>query len=334
MNKKIALVIPTIREHEIKKFLETWRDQIAESETHVYIVEDNREKTFNLKNVFDLYEGNNIEHLCHSDAPESVLDSINLKSPCCRQIGFWKAYYDGFEIIITLDDDVRPIDGSNIFLEYYEILINGVPLWVDPLLNYRSRGYPIRNVGRVAVSFHVGSFMGVPDVDGKTQLQYENRFITDPPKYIPRATIVPRGQLIPVNGGICGWKREVTPFIHYTVWDERLGYRRFDDIWMGVILKSIFDYTGIRMSYGQTFVNHIRASDANKNIEYEKNGIEWNEEFWEILDSRIKQNIDGLQQSPTTVYLAIAKSLKDIDNSWAHKEGECMEKWINNFTNS
>lgn len=333
---KIALVVPTIREDQIKEFLVSWSGQIVEADVNVYIVEDNPRKSFELNmETLNTHSGREssslIEHLCWEDAPDGMLDCITVKSPSCRQIGMWKAYHDMCEIIITLDDDVRPAVGPNIFIDFYKILVDGVPVWVDPLLNYRSRGYPTQNVGTVPISFHVGSFLGIPDVDGETQLKHEKQFAANPPEYIPQVTIVPRGQLIPVNGGICGWKREITPFVHYTRWNKKLGYRRFDDIWMGIIVKKLFDQWHLNMSYGPPFVNHVRASSAEKNIEYEVEGKKWNEVFWEVFDTRIGKRLDEVERSLVRTYEMLAKMLEEIENDWTKDEAACMLKWMNFF---
>jgi len=322
-SSKIALVIPTIREDQILEFLASWREQLIEVSARVYVVEDNPTKSFAIK----LDGAMNIEHLTWKDAPEGMLDCINVKSPGCRQIGFWKAYNDGCDVMITLDDDVRPAEGPNFFKQYYDILMNGTALWVDPLLNYRSRGYPEKKIGQVPIAFHVGSFLTVPDVDGETQLRYEKEFKKNPPQYIPRTTVVPKGQLIPVNGGICGWKRELTPYVHYTLWCKELSYRRFDDIWMGIILKRIMDHCGLSMSYGPPFVNHVRASNAEKNAQYEIEGKKWNEQFWAIFDQRLSKALDPEEKTLDETYENIALCLQQMDNLWAQREGAAMLQW-------
>jgi len=323
----ISLVIPSIREKQALEFLTAWQDQLIEADVNTYLVEDNPDKTFNIYEE-DYYK---LNHLVWRDAPLDMLKSINVKSPGCRQIGFWKAYKDNCEIIITLDDDVRPINGLNLFNSFYDILTKGIPAWVDPLLNYRSRGYPEKNVGSLPVCFHVGSFLSIPDVDGATQLQYEKDFIKSPPQYLPRPTIVPYGQMIPVNGGICGWRREMTPYIHYSLWNERLAYRRFDDIWMGIILKKFLDLNGLRMSYGPPFVNHIRASDSKMNTRYEAEGKKWNEKFWLEFNIQVSNvNID-CTASWNVIFHELGECLKRINNEWAQSEGEAMLKWNSFF---
>jgi len=87
------------------------------------------------------------------------------------------------------------------------------------------------------------------------------------------------------------------------------------------------DLCGLHMSYGSTFVNHIRASDAKKNFEYEIEGKRWNESFWQEFDKQIsKANIaDNGDRSDS--FIKLAGCLKQTDNVWAQKEGVAMTFW-------
>ncbi|MBI4579021.1 MAG: hypothetical protein HY718_04920 [Planctomycetes bacterium] len=318
----VALVVPSCREEQVVQFLLAWRGQAMEAGVRVYIVEDGPARTFDLPR-----DGGAVEHLCWADAPGGMLACINVHTPGCRQIGIFRAHADGAEAIVTLDDDVRPAEGHNAFEAFREVLTRGVPVWVDPLLNYRSRGYPERNHGLVPIAFHVGSFLTIPDVDGETQLRHAAEFGERPPQYVPRPTIVPARQLIPVNGGVCGWTREVTPYVHYTVWDEELGYRRFDDIWMGIILKRLLDHCGLAMSYGPPCVHHVRASNAERNARLEANAKQFNETFWSWLDRALVDALNPAERSLASTWRAIAGALLQMDNRWARREGECMLRW-------
>lgn len=326
-NKNIALVVPSNREDQAVDFLKAWRNQIKSADVVTYLVEDNEEETFTL----DAFHGRDFHHLSWRSVPQSLLDCISLNSPGCRQIGFFIAFEDGCEIIVTLDDDVRPVDGSNVFTSFSEILSDGVQVWVDPLLNYRSRGYPFKNTGTIPVSFHVGSFLGVPDVDGETQLRFSSDFAKYPPQYIPRPTIVPAGQLLPVNGGMCGWRRELTPYVHYTLWNPELSYRRFDDIWMGIILKRFLDLTGMNMSYGTPYVAHIRASNAKHNMVLEKEGRCWNETFWQYFDRELEMIDKSRNHELENAFQIVVEALFRIDNQWSREEAEAMVKWRSFF---
>ncbi len=322
----VALVVPSYRETQIVEFLHAWSSQRMDARVATYVVEDGPERSFALPR-----DVGQVQHLCWADAPKEMLDCVTVRSPGCRQIGFFHAYMDGADVVITLDDDVRPTAGSNALDMFCEVLTEGVPLWVDPLLNYRSRGYPEHNVGSVSVSFHVGSFLTIPDVDGETQLLHAADFAERPPQYVPRPTVVASRQLIPVNGGACAWTRELSPYVHYTVWDGDLGYRRFDDIWMGVIVKRLLDHCGLAMSYGPPYLHHIRASDPARNATLEANAKQFNENFWSQLDMALEDVLDPVPRTLADTWLAIAGALQAIDNRWARLEGESMLRWSSFF---
>jgi hypothetical protein len=316
---RIACIVPSCREAQLSAFVEAWRPELAAADVRLYVVEDAPARSFRLDAA--------VTHLCWADAPPGMLDCISVRSPGCRQIGFWRAHEDGADVVVTLDDDVRPIAGERVFERFAEILAGGLPVWVDPMLNYRSRGYPTGNVGRLQTDFHVGTFFGVPDVDGETQLAQQAEFAARPPQYVERPTIVPAGQLLPVNGGICGWRRELTPYVHYTVWDPDLDYRRFDDIWMGIVLKLALDLSGRRLSCGPPGVLHERASDARRNAELERSAKAWNERFWEALAAAVARRAPSGPIDLDAAWHVVADALEQIGNAWAEREAAAMRRW-------
>jgi len=304
-------------------WLKAWTPECRDRGVRMYLVEDGPTRSFDLPRDTDA----GMQHLCWDDAPPGMLDCITIRSPGCRQIGCWKAYQDGCDVIVTLDDDVRPMAGTSLFDGFADVLDGGVAVWIDPLHNYRSRGYPVRNTGRVSVAFHVGSFFGIPDVDGETQITHQAEFATRPPEYVRRPTVVAPGQVIPVNGGICGWQRALTPYVHYTLWDAELGYRRFDDIWMGIILKQILDLAGMRMSYGPPGALHVRASDAARNAVFEQNGKAWNETFWEVLDRAVNTGRRDGPRSLDQACTEVTAALDTMGNPWAAREAAALRAW-------
>ena len=220
----MALVVPSNREGEHRAFLSAWAGPIEEAGVRAYVVEDGPSASFDLGPA-----GATVRHLSWADGSEALLAAIDIRglmpckrhvqsklwmiptcsaptsSPSCRHIGIAAAYNDGADLIVTLDDDVRPMSGphGDVFATFRRVLTKGIPVWLDPLLNYRSRGFPLECSKMIPIDFHVGGFSGVPDVDGETQLREQEHFKEDPPRYQERLTLVPPLQLIPVNGGIC-----------------------------------------------------------------------------------------------------------------------------------
>src|SRR5687768_5769227 len=85
--KKVVIVVPTIRENNIKDFLQAW-DHEFRSCTLV-IVEDNAERTF------DLGSRRNVEHYCHQDIDKDLGQAawiIPRKTDCVRSYGYFKAW--------------------------------------------------------------------------------------------------------------------------------------------------------------------------------------------------------------------------------------------------
>ncbi len=319
----IGCVVPSCREEQAVAFVREWMPELGGQGARLYVVEDGPSRSFHL----GPHGSDDLAHLCWADAPAGMLDCITVRSPGCRQIGLWQAYRDGCDIIVTLDDDVRPMAGERLVERFAGILSAGLAVWVDPLENYRSRGYPYRNTGRMPVAFHVGTFFGLPDVDGETQLRHQAEFAGRPPEYVRRPTIVPPGQLVPVNGGICGWQRALTPYVHYTLWDPDLGYRRFDDIWMGIILKHMLDLAGLRMSYGPPGAVHDRASDARRNAVLECDAREWNEQFWEVLANAVDRCRPAGRLALDDAWAAVIEALERTGNAWAAREAAAMRAW-------
>jgi hypothetical protein len=319
----VGCVVPSCREAQAVECVHEWASEWRAHDVRLYVVEDGPARSFRLGPC----DGVQMAHLCWADAPAGMLDCITVRSPGCRQIGFWHAYQNACDVIVTLDDDVRPIADEQLFARFAEILTTGLTLWVDPLQNYRSRGFPLHNTGRVPIAFHAGAFFGVPDVDGETQLAHQAEFAARPPEYVRRPTIVPPGQLMPVNGGICGWQRALTPYVHYALWDTDLEYRRFDDIWMGIILKHILDLAGLRMSYGPPGALHVRASDAERNAVLERGAKSWNEQFWEALALAVAARRSSGELGLDAAWAEVVGALDRTGNAWAAREAAAMRAW-------
>jgi hypothetical protein len=81
------------------------------------------------------------------------------------------------------------------------------------------------------------------------------------------------------------FKPEVAAAMYFAPSGPDQPYDRFDDIWMGIIAKKVFDHLNLRVSTGFPQIIHDRASDPFKNLIKEAPGIEANEGFWQDIDS-------------------------------------------------
>ena len=83
---RAIIVIPTIREESIKKWLESWKEQFDNHE--IFIIEDNKKRTFKIKQ-------DNVTHFCHEDIEKDLKDKswiINREDCSIWAYGALKAY--------------------------------------------------------------------------------------------------------------------------------------------------------------------------------------------------------------------------------------------------
>src|SRR3972149_7282744 len=86
MDKKVTVVVPTIREDCISTFLKQWEKEL--SECNIIIVEDNPAKSFGLLDI------KNLAHYAWDDIDKDLgKDSwiIPRKTDCVRSYGFLRA---------------------------------------------------------------------------------------------------------------------------------------------------------------------------------------------------------------------------------------------------
>ncbi len=270
------LVIPSNREACLHKFLAAWQGVGGWDE--VILIEDTPTCTFDVK-VDRRYAHEDIARIVGDDA------WIFSKGDSARRcFGLLAAYHAGADYVLTLDDDCFPIDGQPPLMTAHIAAMSGFLRWQTSCNGLRVRGIPYKNLGKLPpTAAHVGLWQGVPDLDGKMQLQWEaeGRGYFHPP---PGAAIIPHGQYLPVCGMNLCIRRDAIPLFYFPLMGEGQPYRRFDDIWAGVIAKKICDHLGWHISVGEPFVEHRRASDARANAEKEAPGVDANESFWEAVD--------------------------------------------------
>ncbi len=122
-----------------------------------------------------------------------------------------------------------------------------------------------------------GGWNGVLDYDGETQLAgVPDRAWFDRNIRMP----VPRGCATTCCSMNMAFRTEFTPAMwQLPVLGER--FKRFGDIWSGLIQKRILDARGeVMLINGRASVLHERASDPVKNAEIEAAGMPLNEEMW------------------------------------------------------
>lgn len=276
---KVAIVIPTIRYSNICTFLKAWECEFANQ--IVIVIEDNPERTFELSLP-------QIWHYSWKEIDDELgADSwiIPRRTDCVRSFGFFKAYQQGVDLIVSLDDDCLPSEPG--FIAKHCEMLDSEPAsdaWVSTVDGAAPRGFPYFATRRaLPCVLNHGLWQKVPDYDAITQLQTARRTLSISP--VERA--IPRGAYFPMCGMNIAFKTQLTPAMYFLLMGRDWPYDRFGDIWCGVFVKRICDHLGYGVTSGQPFVRHERASDVWENLRKEASAYEANETLWQVVDRAI-----------------------------------------------
>jgi len=297
---KISIIVPTIRENSILRFLNEWNAIFQKENINLIIIEDNPQKTFDIKK--DSYKFI-INHYSWKDIEKDLGKDnwiIPRRTSAIKSYGFWKAYQENSDLIIALDDDCYPIENylknfqkTNLIQIYKNNLFKNKfkeTAWISTINQIRPRGLPYKGLERIINSGQIilnhGLWANIPDLDAKTQLSIKT--IPKIEKYFVNQ-LIPQGKYFPMCGMNIGWKKELAPTMYFMLMgkdknEKSWGFDRFDDIWAGIFVKKICDHLGYRIISGYPVVWHDRASDPYKNLEKEKTGIKVNEYLWQEVD--------------------------------------------------
>jgi reversibly glycosylated polypeptide/UDP-arabinopyranose mutase len=352
----VALVVPSIREASFQRFVEEWSLTGLFGRVDLILVEDNPKRTF------DFGMNENHVHLCWEDIDQKEWSwIIPRRSDTVRSFGYWYAWNQGYDYLMTLDDDCYPAKGYESLDNVHKSLLTRTK-WFNTLNNVRPRGVPYFNTGKRDVHVNHGIWEGVLDYDAPQQL-----VDPVPETYTHDNRIVPHGAYHPFCGMNVMWRREAIPlsyhllmgqmlpeatnFGHPAGWIkpntdvfpvialDKLPFDRFGDIWCGIIQKKICDHLGWVVSTGTPYIHHDRASNPFANLRKEANGIEVNEWFW--------QKIDAIELNPVKpenwvspaadCYKVIGENVKSFGGEHSlywQKLGDAMITWSELFLDS
>lgn len=253
---KIAIVVPTIREESWKRFIEAWQPLFDKHNINLYKVEDGENPTCNGESVKDIMGE-------YSDLIYNFNDGV-------RNLGFAKAWQDGNDIFISLDDDVLP-EGDTI-QDHLDVLNTRQPIsYINSTDDIYMRGFPYWAREEAEVVFSHGLWNGVYDFDASTQLVLG----TQTPRH--RKMPIPKGALMPVCVMNVCFKRLALP--HYYQAPMYDDINRFADIFSGWEVKKWIDSQNLCMVNGYATINHNRASNPFVNLVKEARGVGINEDF-------------------------------------------------------
>ncbi|HWT79271.1 MAG TPA: hypothetical protein VN648_10770, partial [Candidatus Methylomirabilis sp.] len=139
--------------------------------------------------------------------------------------------------------------------------------------------------------------------------------------------VLARGQYVPISGMNLCFQRDFAPLAYFPLQGDGWPYRRFDDIWFGVIAKKACDHLGWSISMGRPSVRHIRASDVYQNLVKEAPGIGFNEHFWRVIDA-IELTGCG---TPCDCMRRIGESLAERESCYLQSLGVALGTWAELF---
>ena len=317
---KSILVIPSIREDSLKEFFVAWDGPQGDWDA-VIVVEDNPQRSFSCAASHSHYAWETIKDLAGKDSW-----IFSRRDSAIRCFGIWRAWMDGADFILTLDDDVRPIDDKGICAGHMAAM-NGHKRWISSVSDIRPRGLPYLNTGRLAnVMANMGLWADVPDLDAIQTLGglYP---IND---YEPPAgnCTIPIGRYMPICGMNLAFRREFAPLAYFPLMGQNQPYARFDDIFMGIIAKKICDHLDWHISIGEPHIKHIRASDPFTNLVKEAPGIKMNEHFWEIIDAVY---LADERKDPIGCMKQMGIQLSLSEEPYMSKLGQALQVWAGLF---
>lgn len=322
--QKIAVVVPSHLEEILLKFISQWQDEMIALDATLYVIEDHQEKSFQFPQ-----SQLKIKHYCWDDYKSDLGENqwiISRRTSAGKSFGFWKAYEDGADVIISLDHDCYP-DQENTLRKHVDILKDSVTLrWVTSV-GTPTRGFPyeIRDTSPIMVNH--GGWSNIPDFDGPQMLQFPTvRF--QPMKHEQR--VVPYANYFPFCGMNFAFRREATPAMYFLLQGPDWPFDRFDDIWAGIFLKKITDHLNQAITTGYPTIFHEKGTNPFVAVKKEASGLPVNEWFWKAID---EMQLTGKTYGHCYVELAQQLPKSQYVQQSEYKEyftqlGKAMEIWV------
>jgi hypothetical protein len=286
--------------------------------------------------------------------------------------GFLKAVTEhGADVVMALDDDCMPSDlGAdpswyrvNPPLDYSELkeharanfvdqhlhALTRTRRWTTTVPGFVPRGMPYgrpdplireNSLGRMSVSLNMGLWSCIPDRDSVHELTNrdpQGYYKTWKPKkadYHNTRVMSPK-QYWPLCGMNMAFRRSIAPLMYFPRMGDGTPFRRFDDIWCGVIAQKCLRHLNRAASVGKPIVSHEKASDPMTNLVNESPGIRANEEFWQVID---RLSLNGCD-TPTECMVQLGEQLRDFGSkvedpnlkTYLPQLGKWMIEWVLEF---
>lgn len=337
------LVIPSNRPENLREFFDAWRGKGGWDS--VVVVHDS--KTVPESIFKDASPHDCPSYHCDWTVIDKVLGDdawiISREDSAIRSFGFLAAYHLGATSVMTLDDDCFPQMWSDmpVYRAIFDTHLEAMSkhrVWCESCtykaVPVRTRGLPYKNLGVLDnVKVNMGLWTNNGDWDSvQSVLAQHKKFYPDTGN-----SIVPHGQMIPMCGMNLCFKREAIPLMYFPLQGKGWPYRRFDDIFCGIIAKTLMDRLGWSMSVGEPFVEHRRASDPEVNRVKEAPGLEANEWFWQEIKKADQETdnvgyYDEAGHEPQGYVEVLGDVMTHISKqSYVRKVGEALQVWSKLF---
>lgn len=306
------VVVPTCRQDSIQEWLRAWAPVADWDRT--WLVVDGPEPM-----RLEIPAGMDVVQVCWADVEQDLGESagiISRRDSACRSFGIWKAQQDPAEWIGSMDDDCFPADMP--WFQGHLDAMAGATKWFRTVEDVRPRGLPYFNLGKLDVRVNHGLWNGVPDLDSPNGLAAPRA------DYVATAgtRIVPQQQVMPFCGMNWVAHRSAVPLLYFAPMGTNQPFRRFDDIWMGLVLCRCFLALGWSITSGVPRVEHRRASNPLANLTAEAAGIAFNERFWEDV-----QSLDVDSSSASAAISSVATAFSASDNPYISSYGGSLSAW-------
>ena len=318
-------VVPSCRESCLHDFRGAWEG--TADWDRLLVIEDAPRRSFHLPDSAWHCSWHEIEEALGDDAW-----IFSRRDSAIRAFGLLLAWRHGADLVVTLDDDCYPRAGLPI-CRAHELAMRSHPRWVPSVPGMRTRGLPYRNLGELPVVANMGLWAGVPDLDavqGLSDLGAATRGDYEPPA---GSRVIPAGQYFPLCAMNLAIRREAIPLFYFPLMGQGWPYRRFDDIWAGVLAKRALDHLGWRISVGGPHITHVRASDPFANLVKEAPGVAANETFWELVDGielRARTAAGCMAELGAGLAAAARRAPRD-DGDYLDRLGRALEVWASLF---
>jgi len=304
--QNVAVVIPTCRD---LSFLEKWRNTDL-IEAKIYVVEDKPEITIKPPKGFncEIYSHKEINDDLGKDSWIIARGDGGIKS-----YGLLKAWRDGADIIICLDDDVFPLHID--FVQQHLNQLNKKVINSNFVNSVKSdevfmRGVPYSERKRKRVVFNMGLWTDNPDFDALTQISYRGEFYR-----LRKNKVVPKHSYFPHCVMNVAMRNEVVPIMYQLLMGPKWNMFRFDDIWSGIFMKKICDHLDVAVTLGEPWAKHSKASNPWTNLKKESQGLEMNEKLWKYVE-----DIKLTETTYAECYWELADKLSRANVDWCGRK--------------